>query len=177
MQNALKFADRVSLQLVCKSWREACLDHIGGLTYAGVKIDHPLGLFRVCKMMPNVVDLSVTCRAGFSLQPLSAYSRLENLQLTKGHPQSESVTLDLLPLPSGLRELRIECFEVDPSHFEFIQFTQLTRLIFIWWTAPEYEMSLLLDRLPQLQVWSMTHSLQYSFVHAVLQYDFQIAVV
>ena len=174
MAKALHYDNIVSLQLVCKSWREACRDHIGGLDSAEVKIDHPLGLFRVCKMMPNLTWLDVKCRTAFSLHPLCSFSRLENLYLTKGHPQSEFVTLDLLPLPSGLRELRIECFEVNPSHFEFIQFTQLTRLVFTWWRAPKYKLSLLLDRLPRLEVRHLTHSLQYSFVTACLHQALQI---
>lgn len=160
-------SSRLSLQLVCKAWREASLELLGGLDSARVRIDHPLGLFRVCKMLPSLLSLGVRCRTAFSLQPLSAYSRLSALFLAQSFPENGTAILDLRPLPSGLKDLCIVSFEVDPSHFEYIQCTQLTSLTFIWWTAPpEYEMSLLLDRLPQLEVRLLTHGLQHSSMYA-----------
>lgn len=177
MGKALTSADssRVPLQLVCKSWREACWEHFGGLDYAAVKIDKSLDLRQACKMMPRVVDLCVRCRTAFSLRPLSALSCLSGLQLIKLQPEKDTAPLKLRPLPLGLKSLEISWFEVDPSHFEFIQCTQLTSLTFLWFMfEPEYDMSLLLDRLPQLQVRFLTYSLQNRLKAAFVHHDFLV---
>lgn len=85
------------------------------------------------------------------LDPLSACSRLSSISLSNESPLSGRPAIDLSLLPSGLRDLTIECFEViRTGSLAFAE--ELTWLSFHWYHAPGDDFLSLLDSLPKLQV-------------------------
>ena len=151
-----------ALQLVCKSWRAALLDFTADIDTAAFFLHRSTDLFGVTSMLPNVSSLWVGVGAGFPtlyLSPLSAYSGLTRLCLSNEEARFGVPRVDILLLPSTLRHLEIQNFEIDPSCYSFIQFSHLTGLTFVMDESPEiYNFFDLLEYLPKLEARSFSSS-------------------
>lgn len=142
------------LQLVCKEWREALLELAAELDVASVCVNSSDGLSHVCRMLPSVNKLRIRKDAvlySLYLNPLAACSRLSSIRLHNDTPLSGRPAIDLSLLPSRLRYLDIECFELmRTGSLAFT--TEFTRLDFYWWHTPGDDFFSLLHSLPNLQV-------------------------
>ena len=143
----------LTLQTVCKAWREAFLEYFASIDSAEISVPNSNAVPGVCKMLPGLSCLSASSHVSFSLQSLSACSRLSGLCLSSQRPRSAQIPLfDLSALPTGIQKLRIDGFKVDPTDVKLGQCSQLRHLVFDWEEAPEYEIADLLKHLPNLEV-------------------------
>ncbi len=137
-------------RLVCKAWRDACLDYTGP---ANIAVDTGKHLPDVCSILAGLTDLTLfEMAAAAFLQPLSAL-QLRSLTLRQVNPaKEEGQLLDLTILPPSLRSLNVEDFDVNTDSFRNIHFGGLTSLTFFWTSNGASDIADLLQYLPQLLV-------------------------
>ncbi len=144
-----------AIQLVCKSWREALLELSAIVNSADVCIQSQTHLSQVCQMLPNLSSLSIREDVDFSLldlDPLSACSRLSSLSLQNDGPSGGWAVVDMGLLPRGLRQLKINSFEIEANRFDFTRCVHLTSLTLVWFNTPEQDFHPLLERWQTLKV-------------------------
>ena len=159
-----------TLQLVCKSWREALLELGSMLTHARVCIHDPADLHLLCKMLPNLDQLRVTKDTDFhsiSLDPLTALSWLSSISLLNKAPLLGRPAIPLDDLPPQLRDLDAKHYEIATGSTTGNSSGQLTKLDFLWYTTPDYDVLSLLQCQPRLKVkFSQTLLKQLGFLQA-----------
>ena len=138
-----------------KSWREAYLESSASITAAKVCIQSSSSLFEICKMLTGISNLLIDNGIQMDkvcLHPLSACSCLTSITFTNDAPSFGAPRLDLLLLPSELRELGIQGFEIEMNCFKYIKCNQVTSLRYMPATSPEPAFLEFLRCLPDLQV-------------------------
>ena len=143
----------LSLRLVSKFWKAAIAECSGR---ADLILKRPTDLFKVCKVLPGMSCLDIrSLGTQVFLHPLASCARLQTLDIffsPAGPYWVNFLPVDLLNLPSSLRELRLSGVQVDPDAFEYLQIGGLTRLSIRGISNTVAEINQLLQRLPCLKV-------------------------
>lgn len=145
-------ASVLDLRLVCKDWRDGCLQYAGS---AHCNLRQSTQLSQACKTVPALRGLSIeSYTPNVDFGPLSGFCQLSSLSLFPSNKHCEQHSLDLDVLPPSMKSLTILSFRVVLSPYTYMQLAGLTELYLAWMKSQNTtaEVLDLVKQLPKLKV-------------------------
>ena len=120
-----------------------------------IRIEGLEDLKRVCKLFTGLKALTIRSARYFYMEEafsMSVCSQLVSVSLHNHDAQHNRIALSMMYFPPGLRELKVEEFELETASFHHIQYRQVTTFSYLWYHDIGYDIRPLFHRFTGLKV-------------------------
>lgn len=144
-----------TLRLVSTAWRDAVKEDLSRYDSISIRIEGLEDLKRVCKLFTGLKALTIRSARYFYMEEafsMSVCSQLISVSLHNQDAQHNRNPLSMMYFPPGLRELKIEGFELETASFHHIQCRQVKTFSYLWYHDIDYDIRPLFHRFTGLKV-------------------------